>query len=176
VDQRVSSSSRVRGGLEEALGPAVAAAYRSAFRRRQLTTLAWAWVRRSGLDRRIAEGTDPCHSTALARRAAQLTSNRSRARLAEEIERVLAPSARPAAGSSSALRADAIEVAAAADRLIEIRGLLRSRAPIYARGVAMLRCLLRDGGGPLYSPARRDALNDELGGMIAALEGRDPGQ
>ena len=40
----------------------------------------------------------------------------------------------------------------------------------------MLRRLLRDGGGPLHSPARRGALNDELGMVIAALEGRDLAQ
>jgi hypothetical protein len=43
---------------------------------------------------------------------------------------------------------------------------------VYAKGVAMLKRLLRDGGGPLYVPARRGHLRDELDGVIAALEGR----
>lgn len=39
--------------------------------------------------------------------------------------------------------------------------------------MAMLEELLRDGGGPLYSPTWRGALSRELELIIAALEGRE---
>ena len=179
MDKRVSSSSRERGAaLEEALGPRVATICQSAFRRPRLVTRLWAALGRSRLDGALAEGADPCGSFALAHRAARLTSDRSRIRLAEEVDRVITAATRPTVGFSSAVPLDVREVAAAAPRLIEIRELLRSRFPVYANGVAMLKRLLRDGGGPLYSPplyspARRGALNDKLELIIAALEGRD---
>jgi hypothetical protein len=174
VDQRVSSSSRERGAaLEEALGPRVARIYQSAFRRPRPVARLLAALGRARLDGALAVGADPCESLALAHRAARLTSDRSRRRLAKEIDGVISAAARPTTGLSSAAPVDAREVAAAAPRLIEIRELLRSRLPVYAKGVAMLRRLLRDGGGPLYSPAWQGALTDMLEVVIAALEGRE---
>jgi hypothetical protein len=177
VGQRVPSSSRRgAGGWEEALGPRVATLYRTAFRRPGLLPLIWAGLRRWNLDRRLTEGADPCASSALTRRAIRLTRRRSRDRLAENVDRVLIAVERPAAGLSSAVPVDASEVAAATPRLIEVREILRSTDPIYARGVAMLKRLLRDGGGSLYAPHRRGALNAELELVIGALEGRDPAE
>jgi hypothetical protein len=46
--------------------------------------------------------------------------------------------------------------------------------PVYSQGAARLENLLRDGGSPLYWPARLGALSQELEVAIAALEGRDP--
>ena len=53
-------------------------------------TRARARLRRSSLDRALAQGADPCPSPALAHRAARLTSERSRQRLATWIEAILA--------------------------------------------------------------------------------------
>jgi hypothetical protein len=67
---------------------------------------------------------------------------------------------------------DRMEVARARPLLIEVRELLLAPAPIYSQGVAGLVELLRDGGGPIYAPARQGALADELVRLIAALQGR----
>jgi hypothetical protein len=137
-----------------------------------------AWVRarvcRSGLDAALARGADPCGSPALAYRAVRLTSERGRARLAASLDRVLDAAARPARGRSVAVPPCRDEVMAAGSLLIQARELLRSRRPVYSQGVARIENLLRDGGGPLYLPARRGALRHELEVAIAALEGRDP--
>ncbi len=39
---------------------------------------------------------------------------------------------------------------------------LRSAEPVNARGVAMLRALLADGGGPCFLRSRADALTEAL--------------
>lgn len=173
MGQRLSSSPRERGaGLEEALGPRVAAIFRSASRGPRLTTRVWAALRHSRFDGALARGADPCDSLTLAHRAARLTSERMRARLTKEIDGVIAAATRPGAGLSSAVPVDLQEVAAAAPWLIEIRELLGSTDPVYAKGVAMLKRLLRDGGGPLCCPYRRGDLRDELEAVIAALNGQ----
>jgi hypothetical protein len=86
----------------------------------------------------------------------------------------LAAARRPARAFSAAVEPHRHEVAAAEPRLIQVCELLRSRAPVYVRGVAMLKALLRDGGSSLYQPITRGELGRELKLIIAALEGREP--
>jgi hypothetical protein len=121
----------------------------------------------------LAAGADHCASPALAVRAARLTRPRTRERLAAELDDVLAAVAQPVLGPSSAIAPDRAEVGVASPRLIGIRELLRSEAPVYAQGVAMLIQLLRDGGGPLYQPVTRGELNQSLEAITAVLEGGD---
>jgi len=136
--------------------------------------LAWMRARlcRSGLDAALACGVDPSRSPALAYRSARLTSERGRERLAASLDRVLDAVVRPARGWSTAVPPCRDEVVAADALLVQVRELLRSRTPVYSQGAARLENLLRDGGGPLYWPARRGALRHELEVAIAALEGR----
>jgi hypothetical protein len=135
-----------------------------------------AWVRarlcRSGLDAALACGEDPCRSPALAYRSARLTSEPGRQRLAAALDRVVDAATRPTQGWSTAVPPCRDEVVAAGPLLVQARDLLRSRTPVYSQGAARLENLLRDGGGPLYWPARRGALRHELEVAIAALEGR----
>ena len=128
-------------------------------------------LRGSSLDRALAQGADPCRSPALAHRAARLTSERSRQRLATWIEAILARASRPARPPSLAVEPDRSEVWASAAHLAQVQELLRSSTPVYARGVAILEALLRDGGSALYLPARRGELGHELELTIAALKG-----
>jgi hypothetical protein len=130
-------------------------------------------LRRSSLDTALARGADPCESPALAYRAARLTSERSRQNMAAWVAQVLAAAGRPARGLSAAVEPHRGEVAAAEPRLVQVWELLRSSAPVYARGVAMLEGLLRDGASPLYLPLRRGELSHKLGLIIAALQGRE---
>jgi hypothetical protein len=134
----------------------------------------------SRLDATLAQGADPCNSHALAHRAARLTSQRSRKRLAAWIEDILATAGRAPSGKvvvvysrafSLAIEPDRDEVAAAGPVLKSVRELLRSSAPVYARGVALLADLLSDGGGPVYLPSWRGELSDRLELIISALEG-----
>jgi len=124
------------------------------------------------LDAALARGEDPCRSPALAYRSARLTSERGRQRLAASLDRVVDAAMRPTRGWSTAVPPCRDEVVAAGALLVQARDLLRSRTPVYSQGAARLENLLRDGGGPLYWPARRGALRHELEVAIAALEGR----
>ena len=93
--------------------------------------------------------------------------------MAASVAEILATASRPARPLSAAVEPHRGEVAAAKRRLVQVRELLRSSAPVYARGVAMLEGLLRDAGSPLYLPVRRAELNHTLGLILAALEGRE---
>jgi hypothetical protein len=124
------------------------------------------------LDAELASGADPCDSPALAHRAARLTRHRTREKLAASIDGVLAAAERPGLRLSSAIEPHRDEMAAASPLLVRVGQVLRSTAPVYSQGVAMLERLLTDGGSPLYLPASRGALHEELDLILATLEGR----
>ncbi len=130
-------------------------------------------LQRPALDGELADGVDPVASPALAFRAAQLTSDRKRERLAESIAKLLAEArrARPA-GWSAAVPMNRRELIASRPALIEIESILQSGGPVYCQGMAMLQRLLTDGASPLYGRSSKGALNDELERVIAALQGR----
>jgi hypothetical protein len=125
------------------------------------------------LDAALAWGADPCDSAVLAQRAASLTSRRSRDRLATSVDNVLGAAARPPGRRSVAIDPCRSELAAAKELLGTTGELLRSAEPVYAQGVAMLACLLRDGGSALYAPVWPGALRQELDFITAALHGAD---
>jgi hypothetical protein len=130
------------------------------------------------LDRMLIEGADPAGSTLLAARACQLTSRAHREELADSLRRVL----------QDALRADRRTrpplthwmpvyvvpnrgaVKSQAQELQDFVSLLRSRSPLYARGIAMLGRLLSDGTGPVYVGPPR-VLARRLGEVRVALNG-----
>ena len=128
-------------------------------------------VRRSSLDAALASGADPCASRPLAHRAARLTSDRIRFKLANWVAEILATPTRPPRGFSVSVELDRGEIATAEPLLLRVWELLRSGAPVYARGMAMLEELLGNGGSPLYLPVMRGQLSRQLELVIAALEG-----
>jgi hypothetical protein len=139
-------------------------------------------VEHSRLDAALAQGADPCESHALAHRAAWLTSERTREKLAARIEDIVARAGRAPSGKvvdvylrafSAAIEPDRDEVVSAGPLLIGLQELLRSSAPVYARGVALLEKLLGEGDSPLYPPIPPGELSHELRLIIAALEGRE---
>jgi hypothetical protein len=136
-----------------------------------LLTRMRAGLQRPSLNAALGRGADPCESAALAYCAARLTSDRTREKLAGWVEEILDAAARPTPRLSSAVKPLRDEVMAARPLLIQVAELLRSTAPLYSQGLAMLEELLRDGGGPLYSSTSRGALGRELELIIAALEG-----
>jgi hypothetical protein len=106
-------------------------------------------VRSSHLDRALIAGLNPAGSLQLAARAAALTSRRSRASLAEGLERML----RAAEGQPSRRRVQPRrrQVLANAAALRELVQLLRGAAPLYATGIALVNWLVTDGTGPAYA-------------------------
>jgi hypothetical protein len=89
------------------------------------------------------------------------------------VETAVARASSPTRPPAVAVEPDRGEVWAAAAQLAQVRELLRSGAPIYARGVAMLEGLLTEGGSALYLPHRRGELSHELELILTALEGQD---
>jgi hypothetical protein len=164
---------QVHGPAGIEFGPPLARRGSQRFGPSELLTRIRAGVRRFSLDAALARGADPCESPTLAYRAARLTSERSRGKMAARVADLLAAAKRPPRPPSVAIEPDRSEVAAAEPLLIEVVDLLRSSAPVYARGVAMLKKLLGDGGSPLYLPARPRDLSHELELIVAALEGRE---
>jgi hypothetical protein len=147
-----------------------------------LLTRLQARVERSSLDAALARGADPCESRVLAHRAARLTSERTRKKMAARIEDIVARAGRAPSGKvvdvysrafSAAIEPDRDEVAAAGPLLMRVQELLLSSTPVYARGVALLEELLGQGDSSLYLPSSPGDLSHQLRRIIAALEGRE---
>jgi hypothetical protein len=125
------------------------------------------------LDRRLASGEPPEANLALAVRAQWLVRPAVRRGMAGALRRMLAVAdARPPLLDAVPLqrrqvRGAAPELAALADRLE--RG-----GPVSAFGVARLRSLLTDGGGPLYRSARPSELAERVRAVRAALDVAGP--
>jgi len=100
------------------------------------------------LDRELIAGADPSRSAALAARASKLTSRRTRALIADGLERSL-QDAQGARRRFSAVSAKS-PVLACAKEVGELAELLRGREPLYAPGIALISELLSDGSGPAY--------------------------
>ena len=128
-------------------------------------------IRRGRLDAALAAGADPCESPALAYRAARLTADDNRLRLAAWIANALDAVEHPPRFRGVAIQPHGAAMRSAAPRFEEVYERLRSSAPIYARGVAMLERLRRDGGGPVYAPRLPDDLRGEVDLIAEALEG-----
>ena len=120
---------------------------------RETFAVRWrARLRRAELDRSLAEGADPLTSPELRWRAQQLVSDRSRRRLATEIERAVeAAKTRPWLGGSAA-SPNRAEIWRCRELLQALANDLREAEPVALRGVALTAQLLHDGCSPLYAP------------------------
>lgn len=122
---------------------------------------------RSGhLDRELAAGADPEASPALALRARSLLSQRSRAGIAESLDRAIRSASEPYRRSSQApLSSPAI--LEARPELEALSAELRDDTDHRAQGVALARLLLVEPTSPLYHRgAAEDGCADDL---LAAL-------
>ena len=104
-------------------------------------------LRHASLDRELIAGADPADSPQLAARSARLASARERTQLAEGVERLLG-AARGGRRTPAIVRRE--QLWANAPQLEGLVALLRSPTPLYARGLAIMQCLLTDGSGPAY--------------------------
>jgi hypothetical protein len=121
------------------------------------------------LDRALIDGADPSATPQMAARAARLTTKSIRVGTADGLERLVrvereAPALWRVLPCRRATRANAAE-------LLALAAILRGPAPVYARGVAILRGLLTDGTGPAYTDRRGGALADQLRNARIAIGG-----
>lgn len=126
-------------------------------------------LRSNSLDRAIAAGQDPARTAQLAARAEHLQTRTVRARLADTLDR-LARSDRERSMRRRVLPSTAA-VRANSQELHALAALLRGSSPVRARGVAMLRRLVTDGTGPVYTDRDGDALAAQLSRARSAVSG-----
>jgi len=123
------------------------------------------------LDRTLAAGVAPETDVLLALRAQRLACTTSRRDLAHSIQRLLDAAAEPAHGfnahASMAILSRVTECRRDLEALIDH---LLAPAPLSARGVALVRLLLRDGTGPLYRYESRADLGILVRRVTAALD------
>jgi hypothetical protein len=119
-------------------------------------------ARATRIDGELARGTPSWSTVSHATRALQLTGDRSRGVLARSLEILVEQSERPARPFSAAIPVCREQVRAALAEIMAISALLRSGQPVDARGIAMLRAVLTDGGGPCYVRSHPAALTMRL--------------
>lgn len=131
-------------------------------RTRPLMSLA-ARFRGPGLDRQLAVGVEPWRSSLHAIRARQLTSYRNRRRLARSLERLVEEAdSPPRRGITAAVPPARERVREARPQMLTISARLRGSGPVAPRGIAVLKDLLSDGGGPFYTPGSPETLKRRL--------------
>jgi len=139
-------------------------------RTHQLGALLTAWWRAGELDHRLAAGTNPRASPALAIRARRLTSPRTRRRLAAGLAQALRSAETSTPAFSDAIAPACREVLAARTVLDTLQRRLLGSEPVTPKGAAMLLELLTDGASPLYLYLHPGRLGSQLRAAAAALE------
>ena len=115
-----------------------------------------AWLRSGHCDRQLSVGTTPEAGTPLAVHAGRLTSTREREDVARALRRCIRDAYCEPPFRTSRIQVDASAVVGAEEIIDSITLRLHSPRPVTARGMAQLRLLLADGGGPLYRYGRGD--------------------
>lgn len=141
---------------------------RAGWRRRTRWALLARWHAET-LDRALAAGAGPYAGALTAVRAEQLTSVRSRRRLAGGLARLRRDAADGLCGWTAVVAPDRHEVAAAALEIAALERRLRDGRRVDAAGMAMLRLLLTDGSSPLYEPVGAGSLARHLHAAAGAL-------
>jgi hypothetical protein len=114
------------------------------------------------LDRQLASAVPTWRTPRLAARAVWLTNARRRAALARSLEQLAERAEEPVPKRSPAVPPRSDQMRDALPEIMAITARLRSGQPLDARGVAMLRALLADGGGPCYVRSCPSALTEAL--------------
>lgn len=120
------------------------------------------------LDRQVESGMVAEPGSPLALHTARLTSAHERERLARALRHAAAQAHRQPCGIPVHVAVDDRRITLCRDVIDEITLLLHSPRPVHARGMARLRNLLSDGGGPLYRHGS-GSLAAQLRGVLAAL-------
>ena len=134
-----------------------------------LFVLARVRLRRFRLDEQLGGGADPCSSAELARRAKELCKVKLRRRLSSDIERVVDEARTGAHYLTGSVPLNRDSVRLCQDSLLGLAQDLTSPGPVYARGVALVRLMLMDGGSLLYATSEPRQLEEEVRRARAAL-------
>jgi hypothetical protein len=123
-------------------------------------------------DHELARGSSPESSAALALHAQALASASCRRELAASLSRILGDAGGGHVPDWNALgpRHHSAHVLTVRREIEALVGLLLAPAPVSTRGVARVRLLLTDGGGPLYRRTDAAALADQLTRAARALD------
>jgi hypothetical protein len=140
---------------------------RAAARRPSIAARVVARLRADSFDHQTAVGVPAPAGSALAVHQARLTSTAEREAVARSLREALRDS-RTGAVFSSRIPVHPKNIAAAEELIDAITLRLHSPRPVSARGMARLRRVLSDGGGPLYRYGEGD-LRGRLGAALAAL-------
>jgi hypothetical protein len=120
-------------------------------------------LRAPWLNRQLAAGVEPWRSPVHAARAKQLTGDRTRRMLARGLERLVEQAEEPPSLSRAAvIHPWRPGVREARPLMLTLASRLRRSAPVDPRGIAALKDLLTDGGGPVYTPGDPDTLKRQL--------------
>jgi hypothetical protein len=134
--------------IEEQYPDLYATTDRHVLRPGRFTRLAAA-AQTSHLNAVLARGADPSSCAHLAAHARMLSTRRARTVIADQLDRLArAGTANP--GGRWGVHPNRDAIIANAEMIGTLSTLLRETTPIYARGTAILRELMRDGTGPLY--------------------------
>jgi hypothetical protein len=120
------------------------------------------------LDAMLAVGAPTPAGSAIAVRAARLTSFAEREDIARVLQQVRHATERADAAWSPRVPLHTTNIAAAEDLIDAITLRLHAPLPVSARGMARLHRVLTDGRGPLYEYGHGD-LGGRLGAALAAL-------
>jgi hypothetical protein len=122
-----------------------------------------AGLRAPWLNRQLAAGVEPWCSPVHAARARQLTGHRTRRMLARGLERLVEQAEEPPSLSRAAvIHPWRPGVREARPLILTLASRLRGSAPVDPRGIAALKDLLTDGGGPVYSPGDPNTVKRQL--------------
>lgn len=133
-----------------------------------LTARIAAWTFAGRLDQQLALGFAGKPGTPLAAHARRLESPRERRSIACSFERTVADAHDGSAWRTGRIPLHRNNIRTAQDTVQVIIDRLRSPRPVQARGMARLRRVLADGGGPLYEFGAGD-LDGRLRAALCAL-------
>jgi hypothetical protein len=128
-----------------------------------------AWSVPARLDALLLAGADPEASAALQRRARVLRGSRRRQRTASGLERAVRAAWTRREPFTAAVPVHRPEVRATRALLLELAFRIRLGDQADPAGLILASRLLKDGTGPLYSPAAPGALRDAAAEPILAL-------
>jgi hypothetical protein len=141
---------------------------RNTFAEASTTTRVIAQLFAPRFDKQLAAGVAPEPGSALAEHVTRLASVGQRRELAETLQHSVAETHSRPTRMSARIPVDRSSVAAAVSLIDQVVLRLLGPRPVSARGVARLRLLLSDGGGPMYWSGGGD-LGAELRLVLAQL-------
>ena len=136
--------------------------------RPSLTARLVAILQAGRFDRMLAVGVPAPEGTALAAHETRLMSVDEREAIARSLRQAVHDAHNGGTPLCSRVPVHQANITAAEDVIDQITLRLHSPRPVNPRGMARLRLLLSDGGGPVYQFGRGD-LEGRLGAALAAL-------